>query len=136
VSAYLLDTNILSELRKGTRANRSVIAWAKSVVHEEHFISVLALGEIRKGIEIIRHRDPVQAVALEAWLQKTEIDFADRILPVTQVIADRWGRIAAIRPLAINDGLMTATALTHSLTFVTRNAVDVQHTGASVLNPF
>ena len=136
MNGYLLDTNVLSELRKGTRANVCVIAWAKSVLKDEHFISVLALGEIRKGIEKIRPRDPTQAMALEQWIQRIEADYATRILPVTRAIADQFGRIAAIRPLAIVDGLMAATALTHSLTFVTRNAADIKHTGVAVLNPF
>lgn len=136
MSGFLLDTNVLSELRKGSRANPRVIAWAKSVIANEHFVSVLALGEARKGIEQIRGKDPAQAVALEQWLQKIEVDYGDRILPITRAIADQFGRIAAIRPLPIVDGLMAATALTHSLTFVTRNAADIKHTGVSVLNPF
>jgi hypothetical protein len=136
VSAYLLDTNVLSELRKGPRANPSVMAWAKSVIHEDHFISVLALGEIRKGIEIIRSRDPAQATTLARWLQEVEFGYGDRILPVSKAIADRWGRLSAVRPISISNGLMAATALVHSLTFVTRNTADVRHTGVSFLNPF
>jgi predicted nucleic acid-binding protein len=136
VSAYLLDTNVLSELRKGVRANAAVVGWAKSVINEEHFVSVLALGEIRKGIESIRGRDPVQASALEQWLRETEADFGDRVLPVTKAISDKWGRLMAVRALPVSDALMAATALTHSLTFVTRNGADVQHTGVNVFNPF
>jgi toxin FitB len=136
VSGFLLDTNIVSELRKGSRAKPSVIEWAQSVIDEEHFISVLTLGEIRKGVELVRRRDATQAIALERWLRDIELNFADRILPLTQNIADQWGRLAATRPLPVIDGLLAATALTHSLTFVTRNAADVRHTGVSVLNPF
>jgi toxin FitB len=136
VSGYLLDTNVLSEFKKGARANPSVVNWAKSVVDEQHFISVLTLGEIRKGIELIGRRDPPQAASFERWLNKVEANFGDRILPVTKSIADHWGRLAAIRPLPVADGLMAATALVHSLTFVTRNATDVQHTGVLLLNPF
>lgn len=136
MSGFLLDTNIVSELRKGPRAKASVIQWASSVMDEEHFISVLTLGEIRKGIELVRPRDSAQVIALERWLREIELNFADRILPLTQNIADQWGRLAATRPLPVVDGLLAATALTHSLTFVTRNAADVRHTGVSLLNPF
>ena len=136
MSGFLLDTNIVSELRKGSRAKASVIAWANSVIHEEHFISVLTFGEIRKGIELVRRRDATQVIALERWLRQIELNFGDRILPLTQNIADQWGRLAAIRPLPVVDGLLAATALAHSLTFATRNAADVRHTGVSVLNPF
>jgi toxin FitB len=136
VSGFLLDTNVISELRKGPRAKASVIAWATSVIDEQHFISVLTLGEIRKGIELIRRRDAAQVLALEQWLHQIEVNFADRIVPLTQNVADQWGRLAAVRPLPVVDGLLAATALTHSLTFATRNAADVRHTGVSVLDPF
>lgn len=136
MSGFLLDTNVVSELRKGPRANASVIEWARSAIDEGHFISVLTVGEIRKGIELIRRRDAAQGTALERWLRRIETNFADHILPLTQNIADQWGRFAAVRPLLVVDGLLAATAVTHSLTFVTRNAADVRHTGVSVINPF
>jgi len=136
VTAYLLDTNVLSELRKGPRASPSVLAWAKSASSDEHYISVLALGEIRKGIERIRRRDPGQAAVLERWLYKTERDFGENVLPVTKDVADTWGRLTAVRPIPTSDCLMAATALAHSLVFVTRNAADVRFTGVSFVNPF
>jgi predicted nucleic acid-binding protein len=134
--SYLLDTNVLSEIRKGSRAHLSVRIWFDATPNEDLFISILALGEIRKGIEILRSRDPKSAIVYERWLTTTAANFADRILPITEAIADRWGRISAIRPLPVTDALMAATALTHSLTFVTRNCADVQHTGVNVFNPF
>jgi predicted nucleic acid-binding protein len=134
--SYLLDTNVLSEVRKGPRAHPNVRAWFDPVPDEELFISVLALGEIRKGIEILRRRDPAAAASYERWLNTTTLSFSNRILPVTETIADQFGRIASIRPLPVIHGLMAATALSHSLTFVTRNAADVQIAGVSVLNPF
>jgi predicted nucleic acid-binding protein len=133
--SYLLDTNVLSEIRKGARADANVRAWFDPVPTEELFISVLALGEIRKGVEILRRCDLAAASSFERWLASLKVHFGDRILPISDAVADQWGRIAAVRPLAVADGLMAATALVHSFTFVTRNA-DVQHTGASLLNPF
>jgi predicted nucleic acid-binding protein len=136
VSAYLLDTNVLSELRKERRADQKVVAWYLSVSKSDCFISVLAVGEIRKGIARLRRRDPIQSTILERWLQKIEASYAGNMLPISSNIADRWGRLMAIRPIPIIDGLLAATALEHSLTLVTRNTSDVQHTGVSLLNPF
>jgi predicted nucleic acid-binding protein len=136
VSGYLLDTNVVSELRKKRRADQKVLAWFDSVAEEDLFLSVLVLGEIRKGIELIRLRDPAQGKNLEAWLSNLETTYAERLLPITAAIADRWGRLSAIRPISTVDGLMAATALESSLTLVTRNTEDVRHTGVGVINPF
>ena len=136
MAGYLLDTNAISEIRKGKKAAASVRAWLETVRGSELHLSVLTLGEVRKGVELLRGRDPGQASAIEQWLGKLETTFADRVLQVTPPIADRWGRIAALRPLSAIDGLLAATALTHDLTFVTRNTADVGHTGVSLLNPF
>jgi toxin FitB len=136
VNGYLLDTNVVSELRKKRRAHQKVLAWLDSVPDEDLFLSVLVLGEIRKGIELIRLRDPVQGRNLEAWLVNLETAYAERLLPITAAIADRWGRLSAIRPISTVDGLMAATALESRLTLVTRNTEDVQHTGVGMINPF
>jgi predicted nucleic acid-binding protein len=133
---YLLDTNVLSELRKGRRTSPNVRKWFNPIPTDNLYISVLVLGEIRKGVESIGRKDPAQAAALERWLAEVLLDFAGHVLPITDAISDRWGRLAAPRPLPTTDGLMAATALTHSLTFVTRNTLDIQHTGVSLLNPF
>jgi toxin FitB len=136
VSGYLLDTNVLSELRKRDRANRKVLAWFESVEDSELFLSVLVLGEIRKGIEQVRPADPAQARALDQWLKGLERAYDERLLSVTAAVADRWGHLSAMRPVSTVDGLLAATALVLDLTLVTRNAPDVAHTGVRVLNPF
>jgi toxin FitB len=136
VSAYLLDTNVASETRKGQRANPGVLAWLASVEDLDLFLSVLVVGEIRKGVEQARPKDPIKARALESWLAGLEQNYGDRVLPVTAAIGDQWGRLSAIRPISTVDGLLAATALVHGLILVTRNVTDVVNTGVKVLNPF
>ena len=134
--AYLLDTNILSELRKRHRADPSVLAWFKGVIDAEIFLSVLVLGEIRRGIELRRKNDPQAALDLERWLKGLVQQYTSRLLPITLEIADRWGQLGLSQPLPSIDGLLAATALQHDLTLVTRNVADVARTGVHVLNPF
>ena len=136
MSGYLLDTNVASETRKGKRTNPGVLAWLESVEDADLFLSVLVAGEIRRGVEQARPKDPVKARALEAWLSGLEQKYGDRVLPVTTGVADQWGRLNAIRPISTVDGLLAATALVHDLTLVTRNVTDVAHTGVKLLNPF
>jgi len=134
--AYLLDTNVLSELRKGDKACSKVRQWAVSTVQARHFISVLSLGEIRKGIELLRRKSPAQCPMFEQWLGRLESDYERDILPVTQEIADRWGRIMAIQTLPVSDGLIAATALVNDLAVVTRNTDDFKRSGVKLINPF
>ena len=136
MSGYLLDTNVASETRKGPRADAGVVSWLEGVEDAGLFLSVLVVGEIRKGVEQVRPRDPVKARALEVWLDGLERKFGDRVLPVTMAIADQWGRLGAIRPISTVDGLLAATALIHDLVLVTRNVTNVGHTGVRLLNPF
>jgi toxin FitB len=137
VSGFLLDTNVVSELRKGRRANPNVLAWFPASDEEQLFLSALVLGEIRIGIERIRHRhDAVQARALDRWLKGLEAAYVERILPVNTAVADRWGRLSATDPPSVIDGLMAATALENGLTLVTRDVQDISRTGVKVLNPF
>ena len=136
MKGYLLDTNVLSELRKGKRANPDVLAWYQGVSADDLFASVLVFGEIRSGIERIRPNDPAQAKALDRWVKELETLYVDRIVPITVAVADRWGRFNAVSPISAIDGLMAATALENDLTLVTRNVQDVMRTGAKVLNPF
>jgi predicted nucleic acid-binding protein len=136
VSGYLLDTDIVSEARKGQRANPKVLAWLETVKDDGLFLSVLVLGEIRKGVELAKPAEPRRARALEQWLDGLERNYADRVLPVSAAVADRWGRLGAIRPLSTVDGLLAATALVHKMTLVTRNVRDVERTGVRLLNPF
>jgi len=135
VSGFLLDTNVISELVK-SRPNESLLQWIDEAPEELLFLSVLTLGEIRKGIT--RLDDRSRRGVLESWL---EIDlrerFGDRVLAVDSAVADRWGRISAVaRTLPVMDGLLAATALHHNLTFVTRNAKNVSFSGCLVFNPW
>ena len=134
--SWLIDTNIISEVRKGDRCDPNVSAWYASVADEDLFLSTLVLGEIRKGVERARPRDPEKAVALERWLGQVEAAFGDRVLGVDNAIADRWGRMSALRPLAVIDGLLAATAAVNGLTLATRNDRDAAGVGAAVFNPF
>ena len=134
--SYLIDTNIISEIRKGARCDARVAAWYASVADEDLFLSTLVLGEIRKGVELARPRDAGRALALERWLGDVEAAFNGRVLGIDNAVSDQWGRMSAIRPLPVIDGLLAATALTHGLTLVTRNDRDVAGLGAMVLNPF
>ena len=133
---YLLDTNVVSELRKGAKADPAVVSWAKSTANDRHHLSVLTLGEIRKGIETRRRRAVDQAEVLEAWLIRMSSDYAEDILPITPEIADEWGRLNSIRSMPVIDGLLAATALSHGLTLATRNIRDFGDTGISWVNPF
>ena len=133
---YLVDTNIISEVHKGSRCNPNVAHWWAALNDEDLYLSVLTLGEIRKGIELVRSRDPAQAEAIDRWLASIRSEFEGRILPVDQVVADEWGRINAPRPVAILDGLLAATAKVNSLTLATRNVSDIQETGVAFVNPF
>jgi len=134
--SYLIDTNVISELRKGARCDPAVTAWWDKVENDELWTSALVLGEIRRGVELARRRDPQKAKALEAWLEEVVTGFGDRILHIDEQVADEWGRMNAIRPLPIIDGLLAATARANGLTFVTRNGSDVRGVGVDVLNPF
>lgn len=134
--SYLLDTNILSELRKRERCDPGVAAWFAKVSSSEIYLSSLTIGEIRKGIENIRRRDEGRAEALEEWLNELLDSHSDRILPIDEVIADQWGRYNVPDPLPVLDSLLAATASVHSLTLVTRNLKDVERTGVDCLNPF
>jgi len=134
--SWLLDTNVVAELRKRDRTNPGVIAWQHRTRGEDKYLSALTLGEIRRGIESIRRRDEPSAVALEQWLSRLRESFSGRILTVDAAIADRWDALDVPDRLPVVDGLLAATALVHGLTLVTRNVRDIQRTGAQVLDPF
>ena len=134
--SYLIDTNVISELRKGNRCDPAVASWWEKVDEDELWTSALVLGEIRRGIELARRRDPQKAKALEAWLDEVVSGFGDRVLHVDVQVADEWGRMNAIRPLPVIDALIAATARANGLIFVTRNGADVQGVGVDILNPF
>ncbi len=134
--SYLLDTNVISELRKGPRCHPRVSEWFSAVSEEEVFLSVLVIGEIRRGVESIRLRDATAGRALERWLDKVVSLHDDQILPVDREIADTWGRMNVPDPIPVLDGLLAATAKVHGLTVATRNVRDVARTGVPCLNPF
>ena len=134
---FLLDTNIVSEVRKGRRSDPNVSNWYAGVGESQLFISSLTIGEIRKGIELARRRHDVdQAESLETWLQAVIHRFSGRILTVGTEEADTWGQISAIRPVPVVDGLLAATAMAHDMILVTRNVSDVEGLGVRVLDPF
>ena len=134
---FLLDTNVVSEVRKGRRSDPNVSNWYAGVIESQLFISSLTIGEIRKGIELARRRRDVdQAEALELWLRTVIQRFSGRILTVDTEEADTWGQISAIRPVPVVDGLLAATAMAHDMTLVTRNVSDVEGLGVRVLDPF
>ena len=134
--SVLLDTNVVSELRKGERTNPHVRVWFESVSDADIHLSVLAVGELRRGIERVRAKDPRQASALERWLQRLTREHASRILSVDRRVAEQWGRFSAERNGSPVDTLMAATALVHELVLVTRNTSDVAWTGVPCVNPF
>jgi predicted nucleic acid-binding protein len=134
--SYLIDTNVISELRKGDRAHKGVRRWFESLEPDEIFLSVLVTGELRRGIESIRRRDPRAASALDRWLKRVVASHEGRILPVDGPVAEAWGRLNVPDPLPVVDGLMAATAKVHGLTLATRNIRDVERTAVSTLNPF
>lgn len=132
---YLLDTNVISETRK-TRADRGVMSFLSAADSATLFLSVLTLGELRKGVEAKRRIDPVAADRLGAWVAGIETTFADRALPIDAAAARRWGELSAGRNLPVIDTLIAATAASHGLTLVTRNTRDVASTGVPVVDPW
>jgi len=134
--SYLIDTKVLSELRKRERGHPGVVRWAATVDPSDLHTSVLVIGEIRHGIELKRRTDTAQAAALDIWLDKVREGLGARILPVDERVAELWGRLGIPDPLPTTDGLIAATAIVHGLTIVTRNIDDMARTGATVLDPF
>lgn len=136
---YLVDTNVISELRKGARANAGVRRFFSEAARQrtELYLSVVTIGELRRGVELIRHRgDIAQAQALESWLGTVVDEFAQRILPIEHDTAQVWGRLRAPHAEHPIDKLIAATALIHDLTVVTRNMADFASAGVRLLNPF
>ena len=134
--SYLLDSNIVSELRKRERADAGVRQWFAGVDDTELFLSVLTVGELRRGIDTIHRRDRTRALVLNRWFHALVTQYEARILLVDQKVAEEWGRMNALATLPAIDSLLAATAHVHGLTFVTRNTKDVARTGVPCLNPF
>lgn len=134
---YLVDTNVISEARKGRQANPGVQRFWKSADPAGLYLSVQTVGEIRRGLENIRQRgDLPQARKLEQWLNRIVQDYADRILDFDLDCAQVWGRLMSPHPQHAIDKQIAAIALIHGLTVVTRNVDDFRGTGVEVVNPF
>jgi predicted nucleic acid-binding protein len=133
--SFLLDTNVVSEIRKQA-PDEGVARWFSSVPADRLFLSVLVFSEIRQGIERLARKDWAQAEVFERWLSQLADSYGDRLVPITDRIAEAWGRLNVPDPVPAVDGLMAATALVHDWTLVTRNVDDVRSTGVRLLNPF
>ncbi|MEI7951570.1 MAG: type II toxin-antitoxin system VapC family toxin [Synechococcaceae cyanobacterium ELA182] len=136
---FLVDTNVISEARKGERADPGVIAfWQEAASNDIPIVlAAVTIGELRRGVELIRHRgDRPQAALLEQWLQQVLIDYGDRVLSLDGDAAQVWGRLRVPNPQHALDKQIAAIALVHGLTVVTRNVADFAGCGVTLLNPF
>lgn len=133
---WLLDTNVVSELRRPNLCHPSVMRWARHTIEDKHFVSVITLGEIRKGVEVRRLKDAAGAELLADWLETVRHQYGRCILKVTEAIADRWGTLCPGQNLPDADGLIAATALECNFRLATRNVKDFQNTGVQLFNPW
>jgi predicted nucleic acid-binding protein len=136
---YLIDTNVISELRKKSRANRGVISFFQQLKDskQEIYLSVISIGELRRGVELIRHRGDIEkAKLLENWLERLLSDYSEKILELDTVSAQLWGRLRVPNPENSIDKQIAAIALVHDLIVVTRNITDFDSTGVATFNPF
>lgn len=136
---YLVDTDVISEARKGDKANAGVQEFFRNATREAAtlYLSVITIGELRQGVEIIRHRgDKPQADRLERWLNRVTNDYSDAILPFDEETAHIWGRLRVPHPENPLDKQIAATALSYDLAVVTRNSDHYELTGVRLLNPF
>ncbi len=134
-AAYLLDTNVLSETRR-KRGDPGVMAFLESADSASLFLSVLTIGELRKGVAAKMRTDPATAKSLAAWVEGLEFGFADRILGIDAATARLWGDWSGDRPRPVVDTLLAATAVEHGLIFVTRNTRDVSGIQVKLHNPW
>ncbi len=136
---YLLDTNVISEVRKKQKANSGVRRFFEAAIENDSalYVSVITVGELRRGIELLRYRgDTRQANQLEKWMSIILSDYQENILDINEDVAQLWGKLRAPHPENALDKLIAATALIHGLTVVTRNGKDFSKTGVNTVNPF
>lgn len=133
---FLLDTNVISEIRKRHRAHPNVARWVARTPVSDIGTSVVVLAEIRRDIELKRRSDKKQAEALDIWFAQMRTRLSDRVLPIDEPIAEAWAILGVPDPLPLIDGLLAATAKVRGLTLVTRNVGDIARTGVSVFDPF
>ena len=136
MSEFLLDTDVVSELRKGSRADPGVIDFVDRHPADSFWLSVIVIGELHRGIELLRRRDPGAAELLEPWFLELVERYEERILPVSTAVALRWGRLGIPDPLPVADALIAATGLEHRLVVVSRNVDDIERSDVECLNPF
>ncbi|AWL99738.1 type II toxin-antitoxin system VapC family toxin [Bradyrhizobium amphicarpaeae] len=134
---FLLDTNVISELRRPDRADRNVLAWANAVPAANFFMSAISILEIELGARLIERKDAVQGAILRAWIDDHILArFEGRILAIDIAVAQRCAQLHVPNPRAERDALIAATALVHGLTVVTRNVGDFEPTGVTLINPW
>lgn len=133
---FLLDTNVISEIRKRDRAHPGVARWVARTPVTEIGTSVLVIAEIRHGIELKRRNDPEQAKSLDRWFMQMRTRLGDRVLPIDEPVAEAWASMGIPDPLPLIDRLLAATAKVHGLTLVTRNVADIAAIDVARLDPF
>jgi len=137
VTRYLVDTNVISELRKGARCDQAVQQWQGAVPLQAQFISVIVLFELYLGIALKRQRDECAGLTLANWYERrVKPGYAGRTLEVNMRICERAALLHVPNPRPFRDSLIAATALEHGLVIATRNTVDFEHMGAELLNPW
>ncbi|UWU91244.1 type II toxin-antitoxin system VapC family toxin [Bradyrhizobium sp. CB1015] len=134
---FLLDTNVISELRRPDKADRRVVAWAGAIPAANFFISVISILEIELGARLIERKDAAQSAILRSWIDSQILArFEGRILAIDTAVAQRCAQLHVPNPRAERDALIAATALVHGLTVVTRNVEDFKSTDVALLNPW
>jgi predicted nucleic acid-binding protein len=134
---FLLDTNVISALRRPDKAHRNVVAWANAIPAASFFISAISILEIEVGARLIQRKDTTQGAVLRNWIDNHILArFDGRILAIDTAVAQRCAQLHVPNPRAERDALIAATALVHSLTIVTRNVGDFESTGVALLNPW
>jgi toxin FitB len=134
---YLLDTDVVSQLRRPERADRRLLAWAQTSAVDEQFLSSITIHELELGIRLIERRDDEQGIRLRRWLEAVVLaTFADRVLPIDTAVARRCAALHVPDPRPARDAFIAATALVHGLTVVTRNVRDFAPMGVEIIDPW